>query len=160
MSGDLSLQALLGRFPRPDRVAWIGLRPAARAPVEPVDAVEALPGAGLAGDRYGHDGDRQVTLVQWEHLAAVAALAGRDTLDPALLRRNLAVAGINLVALKGRRFSAGTALLEHTGACAPCSRMEEALGPGGYNAMRGHGGITARVVAAGRIAVGDEVRAR
>ena len=80
-------------------------------------------------------------------------------LDPALLRRNIVVAGLNLLALKGRRFRIGGALLEGSGPCEPCSRMEEALGPGGYNAMRGHGGITARVVEGGLIRVGDAVAA-
>jgi MOSC domain-containing protein YiiM len=155
-----TLRALPGRFPRPGRVVWIGLRPAPRAPLRAVDSTEAVVGEGLAGDRYRHDGQRQVTLIQRKHLAAVAALVGLDALDPARLRRNLVVAGLNLLALKGRRFRVGAAVLEHTGPCEPCSRMEEALGPGGYNAMRGHGGITARVVEGGLIGVGDEVIAR
>ncbi len=116
---------------------------------------------GLVGDhraaRMG--GKRQVTLIQFEHLAVVAALCGLETVSPALLRRNLAVSGINLLALHDRRFRIGAALLEGTGLCHPCSRMEEALGPGGYNAMRGHGGITARVLESAMVQVGDRVRA-
>jgi MOSC domain-containing protein YiiM len=77
---------------------------------------------------------------------------------PDLLRRNIAVAGINVLALKDRKFQIGDVLLEGSGPCEPCSRMEENLGPGGYNAMRGHGGITARVLEGGTIRVGDAVR--
>jgi MOSC domain-containing protein YiiM len=74
-----------------------------------------------------------------------------------MLRRNIAVAGINLLALKSRRFTIGEAELEYTGTCDPCSFMEQTLGPGGYNAMRGHGGITARVLQGGAIALDDRV---
>jgi MOSC domain-containing protein YiiM len=71
------------------------------------------------------------------------------------LRRNLLISGINLLALKDRPFRIGAVLLEGTGLCHPCSRMEAVLGPGGYNAMRGHGGITARVLESGELHVDD-----
>jgi len=101
-----------------------------------------------------------VTLLQAEHLDVIAALLGRapGTVAPEALRRNLVIRGINLLALRQARFRVGGALLEGTGPCDPCSRMEEVLGGGGFNAMRGHGGITARVLEAGAIALGDDVR--
>ena len=67
------------------------------------------------------------------------------------------MSAINLLALQHSRFSIGQVVLEGSGGCHPCSRMEAALGAGGFNAMRGHGGITARVLQPGLIRVGDEV---
>lgn len=152
------LARLVGTFPRPGLVTWIGVRPARRAAMQAVIAAEAIAGAGLTGDHFaGGSGKRGITLMQAEHLVAVARLAGIATIEPNVLRRNIVIAGLNLLALKDRRFRIGTAVLEATGACHPCSRMEEALGPGGYNAMRGHGGLTARVITSGRIATGDAV---
>lgn len=153
-----ALEALLGAFPRRGRLCWIGLRPARDVPMQAVDSAQVVAGAGLVGDRYkGGSGKRGVTLLQAEHLPAIAGLSGREAVDPATLRRNLLVAGIPLIALKGRRFRIGEVLLEGTGPCDPCSRMEAALGPGGYNAMRGHGGLTARVLEGGRLRIDDEV---
>lgn len=152
---------------RPGRLAWIGLRIERRGPIEVVASARLSPEAGLAGDRYGgrSGGKRQVTLIAQEDLAAVAAFLGRNEprLPPELVRRNLVVEGLNLLALKGRRVALGddaatAAVLEVTGECHPCSRMEEVLGTGGYNALRGRGGLTARVLRAGVARVGEAVR--
>ena len=156
---DSPLRALMETFPRAGRLDWIGLRPARRVPLLAVNHVEVLAEHGLIGDHKAQyaSSKRQITLIQQEHLAAVASLLGRDTIDPALVRRNLVVSGINLLALHDVQFDIGGVLFEGAGLCEPCSRMEEALGPGGYNAMRGHGGIVARVIAGGVIRLGDAV---
>ncbi len=155
---DSTLGILTAQFPRAGCLRWIGLRAARNAPMQVVDTAEVETVTGLQGDRYaGSSGKRAVTLIQAEHLPAIAALCGRDELDPAILRRNLVISGIPLIALKTRRFRVGSVVLEASGECDPCSRMEDALGPGGYNAMRGHGGLTARVISAGTIRVGDAV---
>lgn len=163
-----TLHELRAAFPRPGRLEWIGLRAARRAPVQSVQEARAYPGLGLIGDhgkrlpeggaapRAGH-GKRQVTLIQAEHLPVIAALGGLEEVTPEALRRNLLVSGLPLLALKAARFQIGEVVLEGTGECHPCSRMEEALGEGGYNAMRGHGGLTARVVTGGTVRVGDPV---
>ncbi|NUO74886.1 MAG: MOSC domain-containing protein [Lysobacter sp.] len=153
---DSALGRLMAQLPRPGRVEWIGLRPKRDVAMQTVAEALAQAGIGLVGDRYaGGSGKRGVTLIQAEHLPAIAALSGRDALDPALLRRNVVVSGLPLVALKGRRFRLGEAVLEGTEDCDPCSRMEDALGPGGYNAMRNHGGLCARILEGGRIRLGD-----
>jgi MOSC domain-containing protein YiiM len=155
-----TIAELLDAIPQVGRLEWIGVSPRPWAPILALQEVTASVGTGLEGDHHaGHGGrsQRQVTLIQHEHLPAIAALCGHPEVPPAWLRRNLAVSGINLLALKDRRFRIGAVVLEGTGECHPCSRMEEALGPGGYNAMRGHGGITARVLRGGSMRVGDQV---
>jgi MOSC domain-containing protein YiiM len=153
------IQTLLSSVPRMGRVEWIGVRPARREPVVVVDSVEAREGRGLTGDRFrgAASSKRQVTLIQAEHLPVIAQLLGRDRVDAGLLRRNILVSGINLLSLNGAQFTIGAAVLEGTGPCHPCSRMEETFGAGGYSAVRGHGGITARVLTSGIIHIGDAV---
>ena len=157
-----TMRELFGILPQTGRLEWIGLRSARLGEIAIVDEAVLVAEHGLQGDHKvtGRVGTkRQVTLIQHEHLIAVAGLLHRDRVSPELTRRNLVVSGINLLALKGKQFRVGEALLEFSGPCEPCSRMEANLGPGGFNAMRGHGGITAKVIEGGTIRLGDEVRA-
>ncbi len=158
MARTITIKDLINTLPQTGTVSWIGIRPGKRMAMEQVDEVEVSVEEGLVGDHYtGRSKKRQVTLIQHEHLQAVATLLSKDQIDPALTRRNIVISGINLQALQDQRFQIGEAVLETTGLCYPCSRMEENLGEGGYNAMRGHGGINARVIVAGRVRLGDSV---
>lgn len=170
----LTLRHLLAHFHRPGRVEDILLRPARGQCAVSVGRAEARVGLGLVGDRCAagrkadHRRRRQVTLIQAEHLPVIATLVGRSAIDPAHLRRNLVVSGLNLLAARSPlrdqtlllRFGSDDAdavVLEVTGTCDPCSAMETALGFGGFNAMRGHGGVTARVLRDGVIETGMPV---
>ncbi len=150
------LAELIAGWAQPGRVDWIGLRPDRRAEMIAVDKV-MISADGLDGDR-SRAGKRAVTLIQQEHLAVIGSYLGQGAVAPEILRRNLVVSGINLAALKGREVQVGEAILRFTVICAPCSRMEEALGEGGYSAVRGHGGWCAELVRPGRVKVGDAVQ--
>jgi len=166
-SGDL--RALSRSFAGVGRLDAVWLRPARGAPMLGVAEAAAIAGRGLDGDRAlaskSAGGKRQVTLIQAEHLPVIAALAGHGEVRAEQLRRNLVVSGVNLLAARTLfadqplHLAIGAeVLLEVSGPCEPCSRMEATLGPGGYNAMRGHGGVTARVLRGGVLRAGDAVR--
>jgi MOSC domain-containing protein YiiM len=120
----------------------------------------ALPGLGLEGDHRAEKtpgSGRQVTLISREFIAQTANFLGLADIEPARLRRNLVVSGINLHALRHQRFSIGTVMLEASALCHPCSRMEAELGKGGVAAMLGHGGLCCRIITGGDLRVGDRV---
>ena len=157
MSDKPTLKQLFANLPQQGTVEWIGIRYKKRSPLTVVKTINVL-SAGLEGDHYaGRSGNRSVTLIQQEHIHTIASLLHKEKVLPEDLRRNIVVSGINLLALKEREFKIGSAILQMTGLCHPCSRMEETFGAGGYNAVRGHGGINARVIQPGVIMLQDSV---
>ena len=165
-----NLRHFTTQFAKAGKLEQILLRPARRVAVNRTQSALAIAKVGLEGDRssliassHADGSNRQVTLIQAEHLPVIAALCGLSKVDPASLRRNLVVSGINLLATKSLfkdqvlLIKIGSVLLEVTGSCEPCSHMEEVLGEGGYNAMRGHGGVNARILKGGMLNVGDAI---
>ena len=160
-----NLRDLTAQFCQLGCLDAIYLRPARAILANQTNTATAIAGRGLQGDRSALgklDGKRQVTLMQAEHIVVLEKLLNKPV-DAALLRRNLVVSGINLVAAKSlfkdqiMHLTIGNVVLEITGPCEPCSKMEAVLGKGAYNAMRGHGGVTAKVVVGGELKVGDLV---
>jgi MOSC domain-containing protein YiiM len=167
-----SLRDLSDRFSVQGRIEAIVLRPERQQPAILVNEVEAIPEYGLVGDRRAQQRrttkttrKREITLLQAEHIPLIAHWSNLDHLSPLQLRRNLIISGINLLSMRSPfpdlrlYWQIGEQVtFEITGPCDPCSRMETDLGPGAYNAMRGHGGMTARLLVGGIIRVGDPVR--
>lgn len=153
-----SIKELKATMPQTGKVEWIGLRPERKATLVEVESVAIGIESGLSGDHNTNKGGkRMITLIQKEHIDMIEKVLGR-AVSPLDLRRNIVVSGINLLALHDQDFMIGNdIILRGTGHCVPCSRMEHNLGLGGYNAMRGHGGITATVVSGGELRLGDMV---
>ncbi len=141
------------------RLEWIGVRSHPRGPIVEAPEAYARAGRGITGDYYSRRtaGRRQVTLIQFEHLAEIAKRVDTWRVEARETRRNLAVSGIDVLACKDRIFSIGDVVLEGTGTCEPCRKMDASLGPGGARAMRDLGGITARVISGGVLHVGAVV---
>ena len=150
------LAAMMSRHAQSGRLDAIGLRVERRADMQFADSA-VVTEAGLVGD-HGRPGKRAVTLIQAEHLPVIAGLVGHEV-TASDLRRNLVISGINLAALRKGAVRIGAVVLTVEGPCPPCSRMEEVLGHGGYNAVRGHGGWYASVTQTGTIRIGDVVTA-
>jgi MOSC domain-containing protein YiiM len=166
------LRALTAQFPRAGRLDAIWVRGQRRGAMHAMVQAQAQVGRGLLGDHRSATlrtepdrRSREITLIQAEHMPLVAQWVGMASLDAGLLRRNLVISGLNLLSMRSPFADArlvwqlgDEVLLQITGTCDPCSRMEALLGPGGYNAMRGHGGLTAILMRGGRLKVGDQLR--
>lgn len=132
------------------------------------EAVDALAGRGLAGDRYAvaagtysgqrlPDAQRAVTLIESETLDAVRAESG-IVLGGAHTRRNLVTRGVALDDLVGASFRVGEVELFGVGLAPPCAYLESLTQPGVLRALTGRGGIRAEILVGGTLRVGDIVQ--
>lgn len=145
-------------------VETIFVTSAGSKPMEEVSEVETLEGCGIAGDRYCEGtgfwvqyGDVcQVTMISGEDLDYIESKLG-ISVKGGEHRRNIVTRGIDLLALRRRRFRVGEALLEYDRSRPPCKHVQDLTEPGMTRALRNRGGICVRVVEAGRIRPGDAI---
>lgn len=137
-------------------VKSILIRPQKKADPLHVMHIKITP-AGIEGDHYNKaDGKRQVTLIAADELAEMAAIIGFQGDAHLACRRNIMIESLPEGDLKGKIIGLGDkVLLEITGYCNPCFRMDENFGEGAIAAFDKRAGWTARVIEGGQVAVGD-----
>ncbi len=138
----------------------------AAKPTEAVAEVRAVPGQGLAGDRYFHKvgtyssrpgSGREVTLIEAEAIEALARETGIE-LPPGASRRNIMTRGVPLNHLVGQQFRVGEVVLEGTRLCEPCTHLEGLTRQGVLAGLIHRGGLRTVIVTGGTIRVGDAIR--
>jgi MOSC domain-containing protein YiiM len=136
------------------------------AAMERVEEVRTIEGCGIEGDRYCEGtgfwtsyGDVcAVTLISSEDLNYI-----ESELDIRVRngehRRNIVTRGIKLTDLRGKRFRIGDTILEYDRPRPPCRHVQDLSEPGMTRALKGRGGICARVVEGGMIRAQDTIGA-
>jgi MOSC domain-containing protein YiiM len=136
--------------------------------VKGLDAVHAVPGKGLEGDRYfAHAGTysdtpgtgRDLTLIESEQLEVIEREHGIK-LGPGQTRRNLTTSGISLNELMDKEFRIGELTVRGTRLCEPCAYLAGKIGdPGALKALVHRAGLRCDIVTEGTIKVGDAISA-
>jgi len=131
---------------------------AEKHPTVEVDTVMCRAGRGVEGDRffdYKEDYKGQITFFSWEIVEAARAKYAAPALSAGAFRRNVVIAGVDVNTLIGRKFSIGGVEFEGTVESKPCYWMDQAVGPGAEEWLRGNGGLRAKILRDGPLAVGE-----
>jgi MOSC domain-containing protein YiiM len=134
------------------------------ATMERVEAVRTIEGRGIEGDRYCEGtgfwtpyGDVcEVTLISSEDLEGIESELGIRVKNGEH-RRNIITRGIRLEGLRGRKFRIGETVLEYDRPRPPCRHIQDLTEPGMTRALKGRGGICARVIEGGMIRTQDAI---
>ena len=110
------------------------------AAMKRVEEVRTIEGCGIEGEDLDYIEDELgISVKNGEH------------------RRNIITRGIRLGDLRRKRFRVGEAVLEYDRPRPPCRHVQELSEPGMTRALRGRGGICARVIKGGRIRARDAI---
>ncbi len=162
-AADIAL-ALPPRRPAPavsGTVQTISVAPGAGEPARSLQTTRAIPGRGLEGDRHvvgtgtfpsGLAGSA-LTLIEAE-----VCQSFDPPLAPSAHRRNLVTRGIELNGLVGREFTVGPVRCRGMRLCEPCTVVQRYAGRPVLRELVHRGGLRADILAAGEIAVGDQVK--
>jgi MOSC domain-containing protein YiiM len=122
-----------------------------RFPMREVPEIEVIHDKGFKGCIHGRPGSkRQVSLMDRETLDKLG-------LAPGIVKENITTRGIDFQTLAtGNLLRIGKCVLEITGPCDPCARMDE-IRVGLQAELRGQRGWLCRVEEAGKIRRGDRI---
>lgn len=121
-------------------------------PIVEVESVECFAGKGLVGDRYfaeKEDFKGQITFFALEVHRQLCETFGQPNTQPSVYRRNVITEGLDLNALIGKEFELQGVRFLGTEECKPCYWMDQAVAPGAEDAMKGHGGLRAKILTSG-----------
>ncbi|HKN93275.1 MAG TPA: MOSC domain-containing protein [Thermoleophilaceae bacterium] len=147
-------------------VEAIFIGPDQGGPLGEVEAVAAVAGEGLEGDRKHIDAlpprkrgepGRNLTLIEAEALDALAEEHGIE-LGPGEARRQIYTRGIRLNPLVGKRFTVGDVECVGVELCEPCAHLQSLTPPGTMRGLVHRGGLRADILTSGTIRTGDPVR--
>ena len=122
------------------------------------DEIACVAGRGIPGDRFFDfkpDYKGQITFFSWEVYSELVGRFGVTGKDSSAFRRNVITEGVDLNALIGREFEIQGVQFKGTGECTPCYWMDRAFHPGTERALKGRGGLRARILRSGTLRSGE-----
>jgi len=133
-------------------------QPASAAPMLEVASAQCVAGKGLVGDRFFDFKENykgQITFFAHEVYERLCAQFSAADIPPSAFRRNVITRGADLNTLIDREFEVQGIRFFGVQECAPCYWMDQAFAPGAEAALKGQGGLRARILTDGLLKSGQ-----